>query len=319
MATATNQALADSVVRFDRVSKWYGPVIGLNEVSFTLMPGIVGLVGPNGAGKSTLIRLVTGQLKPTIGRVTVCDQNAWSPAAKNHIGYCPDADAFYEEMSGREFVHAMARLRGYTKREAIARTDWVLQTVGMAERAQRRIGGYSKGMRQRIKLAQALIHDPDMVVLDEPLNGVDPVGRRELVDVFQQLASRGKVVLVSSHILDELDKLATRILFIYRGRMLASGSLDQIREMLQDYPMLIRVSSNRVRDLGTALFRLDTVLSAEVSSDNELMLRVQHPERFQIQFAAVVAKADFAVTRFQVADASSEAVFDYLTEQARMP
>jgi len=319
MATKSEAAMANSIVQFDHVSKWYGPVIGLNEVSFALKPGIVGLVGPNGAGKSTLIRLVTGQLRPTIGSVAVCNKNAWSATAKDHIGYCPDADAFYEEMSGRGFVQAMARLRGYTKHDADARTDQVLRIVGMTDRADRRIGGYSKGMRQRIKLAQALVHDPDIVVLDEPLNGVDPVGRRELVGVFKELANRGKVVMVSSHILDELDKLATRILFICRGRLLASGSLSQIRQMLEDHPLQIRVTSDRIRELGTELFRLDTVLSAEVTGDNDLMLRVQNPQRFQDQFAMVIANDDFAVTRFQIADASSEAVFDYLTEQAKMP
>lgn len=319
MSHKTNLRIRNSIVQFDHVSKWYGSVIGMNEVSFTLTPGIIGLVGPNGAGKSTLIRLVTGQLKPTIGRVVVCNQNAWSASAKNHIGYCPDADAFYEEMSGRKFVQTMARLRGYTISDARQRTERVLEIVGMLDRADRRIGGYSKGMRQRIKLAQALIHDPDIVVLDEPLNGVDPVGRRELVDVFKDLVSRGKVVLVSSHILDELDKLASRILFIYRGRLIASGSLVQIRQMLEDHPLRIRVTSDRIRELGTELFRLDTVLSAEVSGEDGLMLRVRNPKRFQDQFANVIAGDDFAVTRFQVADASSEAVFEYLTEQARMP
>ncbi len=319
MAISSETAMTNSMVQFDHVSKWYGSVIGLNEVSFTLKPGIVGLVGPNGAGKSTLIRLVTGQLRPTIGRVTVCNKNAWSAIAKKHIGYCPDADAFYEEMSGRGFVQAMARLRGYSQHDADARTEQVLQIVGMTDRAERQIGGYSKGMRQRIKLAQALVHDPDIVVLDEPLNGVDPVGRRELVAVFKQLAERGKVVMVSSHILDELDRLATRILFICRGRLLASGSLNQIRHMLEDHPLQIRVTSNRIRELGTELFRLDTVLSAEVSDGNNLMLRVQNPMRFQDQFAKVIASNNFGVTRFRIADASSEAVFDYLTEQARMP
>src|SRR5262245_42491577 len=161
---------------FEHVSKWYGPVIGVNQVTLELRPGITGLVGANGAGKSTLLRLATGQLRPDLGRVRVLGRDAWSAAAKRHVGYCPELDAFYEEMSGRKFVEAMARLYGFTAREARRRTEEVLEFVGMADRADRRLRGYSKGMRQRIKVAQALVHDPQLLVLDEPLSGVDPVG-----------------------------------------------------------------------------------------------------------------------------------------------
>ena len=169
------------------MSKWYGPVIGVNQVTLELRPGITGLVGANGAGKSTLLRLATGHLRPDLGSVEVCGHDAWSTTAKGHVGYCPETDAFYEEMSGQQFVETMARLCGYPRREARLRTGKVLDQVGMSGRADRRLGGYSKGMRQRIKLAQALIHDPQLLILDEPLSGIDPVGRSESTTLFREL------------------------------------------------------------------------------------------------------------------------------------
>src|SRR5262245_8327891 len=158
---------------FEQVSKWYGPVIGINQVSLELRGGITGLVGGNGAGKSTLMRLATGQLRPDLGKVEVYGHSAWSAQAKRHVGYCPDVDSFYEEMSGRQFVETMVRLCGYSRVEARRRTEAVLDLVGMTGRCDRCIRGYSKGMRQRVKMAAALVHDPHLLILDEPLSGID--------------------------------------------------------------------------------------------------------------------------------------------------
>src|SRR5689334_19536888 len=217
------------VLLFDHVSKWYGPVLGVNQVTLELRSGITGLVGANGAGKTTLLRLATGQLRPTLGTVEVCGQDAWRAAAKRYVGYCPEVDAFYETMSGRQFVEAMARLCGFPAGEARRRTEEALEQVGMAGRAGRRLRGYSKGMRQRIKVAQALVHDPPLLVLDEPLSGIDPVGRREMVALFRRLAARGKCLLVSSHELEELEKLTEHVAVMARGRIAAVGTLGQIR------------------------------------------------------------------------------------------
>jgi ABC-2 type transport system ATP-binding protein len=169
------------VLVVDRVSKWYGPVLGVNQVTLELRGGITGLVGHNGAGKTTLLRLATGQLRPDIGTVTVLGHDAWSEPGKRLVGYCPDIDAFYEEMSGEQFVYSMGRLCGYNHTEARRRTAIALETVGMTGRANRSVRGYSKGMRQRVKMAQALLHDPKLLILDEPLSGIDPVGRQEFV------------------------------------------------------------------------------------------------------------------------------------------
>ncbi len=305
--------------QFDRVSKWYGPVIGLNDVTLDIQPGITGLVGHNGAGKSTLIKLLTGQLRPTLGQIRIRGRHAWSAAAKRHIGYCPDVDAFYEEMSGREFVRTMAKLHGYGRRLARERTEDVLAQVGMTDRAHRPLASYSKGMRQRIKLAQALVHDPDLLVLDEPLNGVDPIGRVDLIRLFRELMARGKAILVSSHHLDEMDTLANRILFICRGRILASGSLDEIRAMLDEYPMKLRITTPRARQLATGLLALDTVQAVELSGADDLLLQVRRVNEFFASLAELVTREEVDLERLQVIDASTEAVFDYLMESVKHP
>src|SRR5215212_1776596 len=181
----------EPLLLFEGVSKWYGTVLALNQVTLELRGGITGLVGANGAGKSTLLRMANGQLKPTLGRVTIRGIDAWDWHARRLVGYCPDVDAFYEDLSGRHFVWVMARLCGYTRAEAARRTEAVLERVGMRDRADRKLGGYSKGMRQRIKLAQALLNDPELLVLDEPLSGIDPIGRQELLELFRGLAGEG--------------------------------------------------------------------------------------------------------------------------------
>ncbi len=308
-----------TLCQIDHVSKWYGPVIGLNDVTLDIEPGITGLVGHNGAGKSTMIKLLTGELHPSLGSVRIQGRSAWSAAAKRHIGHCPDVDAFYEEMSGRTFVTTIARLHGFSPRAARARTDEVIAQVGMADRANRPLATYSKGMRQRIKLAQALVHDPDLIVLDEPLNGVDPVGRVELIRLFRELRDRGKAILISSHLLDEMDTLADRILFICRGRILASGSLAEIRAMLDNHPSKIRLKAAGARILATRLLSLETVQSVDLSNRDELRLEVLRVKEFFGQLAEVVSREGLDIERLHVIDASTKAVFDYLMETVNHP
>ena len=301
---------------FESVCKWYGSVIGLNDVSWNMQPGITGLVGHNGAGKSTLIKLLTGQLRPSLGSVTICGQRAWSAAAKRHLGYCPDVDAFYEEMSGQSFVRMMARLHGFSPRVARERTSEVLKQVGMEERAHRPLASYSKGMRQRIKLAQALVHDPDLIVLDEPLNGVDPVGRYELIELFRTLAAQGKAILISSHILEEMDTLADRILFICRGRLLASGTLTEIRSLLDSHPLKLRIATSKARDLAAELLRLEVVRSVAFELPDQVLLEVLRPQEFFGPLAELITRDGHDLQRLQVIDATTEAIFDYLMQAA---
>jgi ABC-2 type transport system ATP-binding protein len=209
----------------------------------------------------------------------------------------------------------MARLHGLGPRAARARTEEVLVEVGMADRADRRLRGYSKGMRQRIKLAQALVHDPQILVVDEPLNGVDPPGRHELMELFRALARRGKALLVSSHILDEMDRLADRMAFMGRGRLLACGSLAEIRAMLDDHPLRVRIAAERARELAGRLVSWELVRSVELRGGDELSVQVHRPDEFFRRFADLVLEDGFEVGRLEATDVSAGAVFDYITRE----
>src|SRR5688572_15678143 len=196
------------MIALERASRWYGQVIGLNDVTCSFGPGITALLGQNGAGKSTMLKLITGQLRPTTGDVHVYEQIPFSnPKVYERIGYCPETDSFYEDMTGRQFVTLMARMAGIESKNVDRIVGNTLERVGMADRCDKKIAGYSKGMRQRIKLAQALSHNPDILILDEPLNGLDPVGRRELQDMLKELADEGKIIVISSHILHEVEQM----------------------------------------------------------------------------------------------------------------
>lgn len=296
---------------FDGVTKLYGPVIGVNDVSCRIGPGITGLLGANGAGKSTLIKLASGQLRPTMGKVSIGAHSAWSTVAKRHFGYSPDLDRFYEDMSGREFVNTMARLYGYSRREARERTSLALSEVGMSDRARRRLGGCSHGMRQRIKLAQALLHDPDVLLLDEPLNGIDPGGRREINELLVRQAERGKTVLLSTHILGDVEQLADSIVVISRGRVIATGTLAEVRALLADRPLTIEIVSDRPRELAALLAAADEVRSLEIDG-HTLTIRTGQAAHFFARMGRLVVEHGFAVERMQTLDSGADAVFSYL-------
>lgn len=302
---------------FERVSKWYGPVIGVNQVTLELRPGITGLVGANGAGKSTLMRLATGQLRPDLGRVFVAGHDAWSPAAKRQVGYSPDIDSFYEDLSGRQFVLAMTRLQGYSRREAQRRTEDALDLVGMTDRADRSLRGYSKGMRQRIKVAQALVHDPGLLILDEPLSGIDPIGRQEFLALFKHLAERGKCLLVSSHELEELEKLTDQVAIMAQGRIAAVGALAEIRDLLDDHPLSILVSCAEPRLVAGALLRLQDVVGVEMGEEQALLVRARNPRRFYAEFTGLVLEEGFDIRSMEALDDSAHAVLGYLLGGSR--
>jgi ABC-2 type transport system ATP-binding protein len=302
----------EPLLLFEQVSKWYGPVLGVNQVTLELRPGITGLVGHNGAGKSTLLRLATGQLRPDLGTVRVRGFDAWTADAKRFVGYCPDVDTFYEEMSGRQFVRTMARLLGFPREDAHRRTEAVLEHVGMAHQADRKLRGYSKGMRQRVKLAQALLHEPEVLILDEPLNGVDPIGRQESVALFRDLAARGKCLLVSSHELEELEKLTDHVAVMARGRIAAVGTLAQIRDLLDDQPLSIRVAGEQPRQLAGALLALEDVVGVELIGGDALVVRARNPRRFFKDFAGLVLEEGFEVHHLETLDDSAHAILGYL-------
>jgi ABC-2 type transport system ATP-binding protein len=310
---------AAPVLLFEQVSKWYGSVIGVNQVTLELRGGITGLVGSNGAGKSTLLRLATGQLWPDLGRVTISGVEATDWRAKRLVGYCPDDDVFYEEMSGFQFVEAMARLCGFTARDAKLRTEAVIEQVGMTGPSDRRIRGYSKGMRQRIKLAQALLNDPALLVLDEPMSGIDPIGRQDFVELFRSLAGSGKCLLISSHELEELEKLTDHVAIMARGRIAAVGSVTQIRDLLDNHPLAIRIDVASPRQVASHLLELSAVVGIEIdgagadqTEPSGLIVRAKSPRKFFRDFGRLVIEEGFEVRRLESIDDSTQAILGYL-------
>ena len=303
------------MIELTRASRWYGQVIGLNDVSCQVPPGLTALLGPNGAGKSTLLKMITGQLRPTTGTVQVLGMAPFAnPKVARALGYCPEIDSFYEDMTGREFVTmlgAMSGLRGQTLK---TRVDEVIERVGMTDRCDRKLGGYSKGMRQRIKVAQGIVHDPQVLVLDEPLNGLDPVGRREMSDLMLDFANQGKCVFVSSHILYEVEQITSNILLIHKGRLLAQGDLHGIRDLMDRHPHRIAITTDRARALATELLPLPSVLGVrfDAARSDRLEVETSQPDQFYAQFPEIVLSGDFAVRDFHSPDNNLESVFRYL-------
>ncbi|MBI3838096.1 MAG: ABC transporter ATP-binding protein [Planctomycetia bacterium] len=304
---------SSTLLSFEHVTKFYGPVIGINDVSCRVGPGITGLLGANGAGKSTLIKLASGQLRPTQGTVLIGQHQAWSTAAKHHLGYSPDLNSFYEEMTGREFVYTMARLHGFSRGEARQRTEYALEEVGMADRARRHLAGYSHGMRQRIKLAQTLVHDPWLLLLDEPLAGIDPGGRREISELLLKLAGQGKTLLISSHILVEIEQLSSSIIMMSRGRIVACGTIAEVRNLMQFRPLVVEIVAEPARRLAALLAENPDVQGVEVR-DSVLIVRTRNPSKFFDQIGQLVCAHGIEVLRLQTLDGGADAVFEYLQQ-----
>lgn len=304
------------MIEFHNASRWYGEVIGLNDVTCTIGAGVTALLGQNGAGKSTLMRLVTGQLRPTTGTVLVHGEAPFgNPEVFRLIGYCPEIDNFYEHMTGRDFVKLMARLSGFDAAEATRRTADALVRVGMADRADRKIAGYSKGMRQRIKLAQAMIHEPKIILLDEPLNGLDPVGRRDFMDLLAELAAEGKTILVSSHILFEVEQMTRSILLLHRGRLLATGDLRAIRELIDKHPHRIRVETSHPRVAAAHLVTLPFVLDVKLDPRGDAVeVQTREADRFYATLPELALEHGIDLFGFSSPDNNLESVFRYLVE-----
>jgi ABC-2 type transport system ATP-binding protein len=308
----TPHATATAVIEARGLSKWYGPVIGLNDVTCDIGPGITGLLGQNGAGKSTFLRLVSGQLRPSDGTVRVLGTDPWNAAElMRRVGFCPDEDAFWDGLSGLEFVTALARISGLPHARAKERAAEVLETVGMKEHQHRRIRAYSKGMRQRTKIAQALVHDPELLVLDEPLTGADPVGRRELRALIAKLAASGKHVVISSHVLHEVESLTSTVLLIARGRVLAAGNVVELRGLLDDHPHRIAIRCDRPRELARALLALPHVVGVDVEGA-ALHLRTTDPAGFYAAVPGALEDTGATLEELVSEDDDLAALFRYL-------
>lgn len=304
------------MIVLNNVSRWYGQVIGLNDVSCSIGPGVTALLGMNGAGKSTLMRVITGQIRPTTGTISVFGHEPFAnPQVYKHLGYCPEIDNFYEGYSGRQFVYTMGRLQNFSHEAAKKRTEECLVHVGMHERADRKIKGYSKGMRQRIKLAQAMFHEPDVILLDEPLNGLDPVGRHEYIELLHSLAKQGKTVIVSSHILFEVEQMTRSILLLHRGRLLASGDLTVIRELMDKYPHRVRIETPHARALASSLVEKPYLLNLKFDRDG-VEMQVKDPDIFYTELPQIVNEKQAHIIRMHSPDNNLESIFRYLVGDA---
>ena len=307
--------MSDAAVVLDRVSHWYGPVIGLNDVSLEFRPGVTGLLGPNGAGKSTLMRLTTGQMQPSQGSVAVFGELPFAnPRAHMRLGHSPEHEELYDHLEGRAHVVALLHYGGFPMAEARRLADAAIERVGLAGAGHKRVGAYSKGMRQRLRIAQAIAHDPDLVVLDEPLNGLDPVGRREMIDLVRQLGASGRTVVISGHVLHEVEKMTRRIALIHRGRVLAEGTLDEIRHALDARPHHVRVATRQPRELARLLLEEPGVVSVRFT-DSEALFEVTAPGPFFDRLGQIAAQGDqnqLGVREYEATDDNLQAIFDYL-------
>ena len=304
---------APSVLAVQQVSRWYGDVIALNNVEFEMGPGVTGLLGPNGAGKSTLIRLLVGLANPGSGRVTLDGRDIRNDVESfARIGYVADVDGLYDELTARRFLSDQARMRGFDRSARPGRVEAILEYVGLTDAADRRVGGFSKGMRQRVKLAQALIHDPDVLVLDEPLTGLDPMMRREMTSAVRALGDAGVTVVVSSHVLHEIEAMTDQVVLMRHGQLLAEGAVSEIRDQVDDEPRRIALVSTDARALGAALLTLgDLVLGLEVG-DGVVVVRTLSPNRLGVEVQRLVLAGEFSVTGVDPLDEDLQSVFSYL-------
>jgi ABC-2 type transport system ATP-binding protein len=304
------------VITAEHLSKWYGQVSGLNDVSVRVPPGITGLLGPNGAGKSTFMKLVTGQLKPSKGAITVLGEPIWAnPALYHRIGFCPEQDAFYERMTGLGWVTALVALNGLEPAAAEAAARRALEAVDLLDAADKKIGAYSKGMRQRVKMAQALAHDPEVLILDEPLSGMDPLMRRRTIRLIREWGRSGKSVLVSSHILHEIESMTSNILLINNGRILAEGNVHQIRELIDTHPHSVFIRAEDPKALARALLVEDGVISMRFEP-GAVSVETARPDAFYARLTEMAASGEAGVIdEVTSPDDNLQAVFKYLVKQ----
>jgi ABC-2 type transport system ATP-binding protein len=314
-AAATIAAAApEPAIRLNGVSRWYGEILGVNKVTADIHAGITGMVGPNGSGKSTLMNVISGLLAPGQGSVTVLGEPVWNNSRlRRRMGYCTQVDKFYESYSGRDFVVAMMRLHGRGEPWARERARDAIELVGMTRDMNRRLRAYSKGMRQRIKIAVALAHRPDVLILDEPFNGLDPIGRREMMSLFAEYAREGRTLVVSSHILHEVEQMTDNILMMSNGYVVAEGRMRQVRDLLRAHPFQIFLNCNDPRGLAALMLRENGVIQVQIQSENTMMLSTRDPDLFYLRLNEIVLEHRIEVDVVTLADENMASIFTYLS------
>ena len=300
-------------VMIESASKWYGEVIGLNDVSLAIDGGVTGVLGPNGAGKSTLFKLLLGRLKPSQGSVRLFGTDPWeSTSPFRRVGYVSETEPLYEWMTGLDFLMTMARLHGMTRDEARERAEHVLDFVGMKDVRHKEVGKYSKVMRQRVKIAHALVHDPDLIILDEPLHGCDPLARTSIMSVIRELGNRGKTVIVSSHILEEIERITEQIVILHNGRLLALGNLHAIRELLDHIPHRIVLRTTNPRELGRTVLPHESVYGVRFPNPGELIIETNNLSEVHQDLPALIVESGVDVTAIENPDDNLQSLLGYL-------
>lgn len=300
-------------VLMENASKWYDQVIGLNDVSLAIDGGVTGILGPNGAGKSTLFKLLMGRLKPSQGSVRLFGIDPWKDTSPyRRIGYVSESERLYDWMTAQDFVSTLARLHGMTRDEANERAEHVLRFVGLHDVRHKEIGKYSKGMRQRVKIAHALVHDPDLIILDEPLHGCDPIARTSIMNVIRELGSQGKTVLVSSHILEEIERITEQIVILHNGRLLALGNLHAIRGLLDKHPHRIMLTTDEPRKLASAFIGEKPIYGVRFPEDGKLEIQTNNLSEAHSVLPRVIVESKITVTSIDNPDDNLESLLGYL-------
>ena len=301
-------------VLIDQASKWYGEVIGINDVSLAIDGGVTGVLGPNGAGKSTLFKLLMGRLKPSQGSVRLFGVDPWtSTTPYRRVGYVSESERMYDWMTGLDFVATLARLHGMTREEATLRAEHVLDFVDLSDVRNKEIGKYSKGMRQRVKIAHALVHDPDLIILDEPLHGCDPIARTSIMSVIRELGSQGKTVIISSHILEEIERITEQIVILHNGRLLALGNLHAIRALLDKHPHRILLTCEDPRSLASQFISEDPVYGVRFPEEGQLEIQTNNLSAAHAILPRVIVDSGAEVSAIENPDDNLESLLGYLT------
>ena len=304
----------EQTITFDNVSKFYGEILGVNRVTLSIKRGITSLVGPNGAGKTTLMNLMTGLLRPTRGEVTVLGiRTDQSEQLFRKVGYCSQFDSFPRGLTGREFINAFLLVSGFPKQQSADLTNEALARVDLLEAADRKIGAYSKGMRQRVRLAQSIAHHPSVLILDEPLNGLDPMVRAETIALFKDLAAQGLYLIISSHILHEVDMMSDRVVLLNNGYVVAEGGVQGVRDEMEEHPMQILIRCNRPSLLAARVFGSDHVVEARLHNDRQgLFVKTRNADQFYLLLNDVVSQGEIEVESIAPVDDDLSAVYEYL-------
>ena len=312
--TAPQSPRRGAVIQVEDVSKWFGNVVAVNDVSFEVFPGITGLLGPNGAGKTTLLYMIAGLSKCSRGAVTVLGESVRdNPDLYRRVGFMPEHESVYPFLTGRQLVELSAKLCGLST--IVEPVDRAIYMVGLEDAQHRALGTYSRGMRQRMRLAAALVHDPQVVILDEPLNGTDPRQRIEFQDTMQRLAAEGKAILISSHILEEVESLAGRILLMISGKLAAAGDFRAIRARLDEHAYQMRIVVDSPRAMASAIVGMDSIDSVSVAEDASLVVHSRNVAALQVALPRLAKENGIRLTRMEPMDESLESLFEYMVER----